>query len=75
MKLDLHGYPIHRAWHLFDATATDAYFNKQQTFVVITGQGAIMNEIITWATLHHRVKSCSPTPNNPGRFVIRIKKG
>ena len=44
MKLDLHGHNIHAAWRIFNTRITDAYYNKQRTVVVVTGQGAIMHE-------------------------------
>ena len=44
MKLDLHGHSVHAAWRIFNTRITDAYYAKQKTIVVVTGQGAIMQE-------------------------------
>ena len=74
MKLDLHGHNIHSALNLFNSRITDAYYNKQRTVVVVTGQGAMMHEIHTWAHNHSRIRECVQTKHNPGSFSIKLKK-
>jgi DNA-nicking Smr family endonuclease len=75
MKLDLHGHTIHAAYALFNSRITDAYYAKHRTVVVITGQGAIMNEFRVWAVQHPHIRSWSNNPHNPGSYKISIKKG
>ena len=75
MKLDLHGHNIHSAWNLFNSRITDAYYNKQRTVVVVTGQGAIMNEFGAWAGQHPHIKSWTNSPRNPGSYKLSLKKG
>jgi DNA-nicking Smr family endonuclease len=75
MQIDLHGYTVHSAWHIFNDRVTDAYFAKRKTVTVITGQGAIMHEFQTWCLNHPRIKGCTRTPYNPGSFKISLKKG
>ena len=75
MKLDLHGHNVHSAWNLFNSRITDAYYNKQRTVVVVTGQGAIMNEFGAWAGQHPHIKSWTNSPRNPGSYKLSLKKG
>lgn len=75
MKLDLHGYTTHNAWHAFNSAVSDAYYMKRKTIVVITGQGAIMREFNVWASNHPHVRSWTNAPYNPGSFTVSIKKG
>lgn len=74
MRIDLHGYHIHTAWQLFNRQITAAYYNNNKKCVVITGQGAMMNEIQTWAHNHSKVRECTQHPKNPGSFTIKLKK-
>ena len=75
MKLDLHGHTIHAAWRIFNTRITDAYYNKQRTVVVVTGQGAIMHEFQAWAAQHPHIKSWTNSPQNPGSYKLSLKKG
>ena len=75
MKLDLHGHTVHAAWALFNSCITDAYYDKQRTVIVVTGQGAIMNEFRAWAAQHPHVKSWTNSPQNPGSYKLSLKKG
>jgi len=74
MKLDLHGHSIHAAWRIFNTRITDAYYNKQRTVVVVTGQGAIMHEFQSWCAQHPHVIAWT-NANNPGSYKISLKKG
>ena len=75
MKLDLHGHTVHAAWRVFNTRITDAYYRKQKSVVVITGQGAIMYEFQVWASNHPHVRSYSSMSHNPGSYKIFLKKG
>ena len=74
MRIDLHGYHIHNAWQHFNTRVNEAYFQGYKKCTVITGQGAIMQEIRTWAHNHPRIRECTQTPYNPGSFSIKLKK-
>lgn len=74
MRIDLHGYTIHEAWKSFNNAITEAYFQGEKKVIVITGQGAMMREIMTWAHNHPRIRECTQTPYNPGSFSIKLKK-
>ena len=74
MRIDLHGYYIHNAWQHFNQQITEAYFNGYKKCHVITGQGAMMREIETWARNHQYIRDCTRTPHNPGSFSIKLKK-
>ena len=74
MKLDLHGLPIHTAWSVFNNEMQDAYYAKYKYVIVVTGQGAIMQEFPTWVRNHPHTKSCNSTTNNPGSFKVFLRK-
>ena len=74
MKIDLHGYHIHEGWRQFQRQVNDAYFAGHKRCVVVTGQGAMMNEFKTWANNHPRIRECTQNPHNPGSFSIKLKK-
>ena len=74
MRIDLHGYHIHTGWQHFNVRINEAYFAGHKKVHVITGQGAMMREIFTWAHNHPRIRECVQTPHNPGSFTIKLKK-
>jgi DNA-nicking Smr family endonuclease len=74
MRIDLHGYHIHKGWQQFNQRVTYAYLNGHKTCEVITGQGDMMREFPVWAHNHPRVRECTRTPNNPGSFIIKLNK-
>lgn len=76
MILDLHGYHIHTAWQVFNRQITAAFYNNCKKCIVITGQGAIMRELPTWAANHSKIRQCTQHPRNPGSFSIKfVKRG
>ena len=74
MRIDLHGYHIHTAWQHFNTQIEEAYLNGYKKCHVVTGQGAMMHEIHTWAHNHSRIRECVQTKHNPGSLSIKLKK-
>lgn len=74
MRIDLHGYYIHNGWKHFNTRINEAYFAGYKTCTVITGQGAMMKEVTTWASNHPRIRECVQNPKNPGSFSIKLAK-
>ncbi len=74
MRIDLHGYHIHEGWRKFNQAITWAYFDNYKSVVVITGQGAMMQELPVWASNHPRIRECNQQRHNPGSFLIKLKK-
>jgi len=74
MRLDLHGYTIHKGWEHFKTYINLAYYNDVRKITVITGQGAMMKEFPTWAKNHDKIREFSQTPNNLGSFTVTLKK-
>ena len=52
----------------------EAYLSGYKKCHVVTGQGAMMREIHTWASNHSRIRECVQTKHNPGSFSIKLKK-
>lgn len=74
MRIDLHGLHIQSGWRHFNQQVEEAYLRGHKKCHVITGQGAMMQEIAVWAHNHPRVRECTQTPHNPGSFSIKLKK-
>ena len=74
MRIDLHGLHIQSGWRHFNQQIEEAYLEGYKKCHVITGQGAMMREIHTWADNHIRIKECVQTKHNPGSFSIKLKK-
>jgi DNA-nicking Smr family endonuclease len=75
MRIDLHGYHIHEGWRKFKQAIDDAYLNNYRRVTVITGQGAMMKELPTWADNHPRIREVKqPHKHNPGSFTIILTK-
>lgn len=75
MRIDLHGFHIHEGWRKFNRAIEDAYLNGHRTVSVITGQGAMMRELPTWAHNHPRIREFrQQQKHNPGSFTIKLKK-
>ena len=74
MKIDLHGYTIHKAWSHFNTKMTSAALDGIKKCEVVTGQGAIMSEFPVWAHNHPSVKSYMQHIHNPGSFTIYLVK-
>lgn len=74
MRIDLHGCHIHEGWRQFKRAIDNAYLNNHRRVIVITGQGAMMRELPTWAHNHERVVECRQEKYNPGSFSIKLKK-
>lgn len=74
MKIDLHGLHTHAAWRYFNQQINEAYFAGHKKCIVVTGQGAIMNEFESWAHLHPRIRECTQHPKNPGSFSVKLNK-
>ena len=75
MVIDLHGYTLHSAWNMFNTRISDAYYMKQKSVVVITGQGAIMREFQTWCAQNPHIQTWTNAPHNPGSYKISLKRG
>ena len=77
MRIDLHGCHIHEGWSKFNRAIEQAYLNNYRRVTVITGQGAMMRELPTWAHNHARVREFkNPQKHNPGSFtIVLVKKG
>jgi len=74
MRIDLHGLHIQNGWRHFNQQIEEAYLEGYKKCHVITGQGAMMREIATWAANHPRIRDCTQHPNNPGSFSIKLNK-
>ena len=74
MRIDLHGLHIQNGWRHFNQQIEEAYLGGYKKCHVITGQGAMMREIPTWASNHPRIRECTQHPKNPGSFSIKLKK-
>lgn len=75
MRIDLHGYHIHEGWRKFNRSINEAYINNYRRVTVITGQGAMMREITTWAHNHSRIREIKQSNKfNPGSFTVYLKK-
>jgi len=74
LKIDLHGYTIHEAWKTFNTAIDQAYWAGRRTVVVVTGQGAMMQEFETWARNHTRVREVTQHQHNPGSWSVKLKK-
>ena len=75
--IDLHGCHVHEGWRKFNRAIEEAYLNNYKRATVITGQGAMMRELPTWANNHSRIRECRQSQShNPGSFlIIFVKKG
>jgi DNA-nicking Smr family endonuclease len=74
IKLDLHGYTIHNAWKEFTRHVNECYYNEIKETEIITGHGAIAEEIIAWVHSNVNCKTIIRNPKNTGAFLIKIKK-
>ena len=74
IKLDLHGYRVHDAWKEFTKHIYDCYYNETKEKEIITGHGAIAEEIIAWVHSNTNCKTIIRQPKNTGAFLIKIKK-
>ncbi len=74
IKLDLHGYRVHDAWKEFTKHISDCYCNEIKETEIITGHGAIAEEIIAWVHSNTNCKTIIRQPKNTGAFLIKIKK-
>ena len=74
IKLDLHGYRVHDAWNEFTKHISNCYYNETKETEIITGHGAIAEEIIAWVHSNTNCKTIIRQPKNTGAFLIKIKK-
>jgi len=73
-KLDLHGHPIHAAWHLFNEFIENHSSSCTKSVIVITGKSGQMSiEFKEWCKLNKFVKKYEPvntTNGNPGSYRV-----
>ena len=74
MKLDLHGYTVHEAWHQFRKRTATAYLDGERKIVVVTGYGKMQNEFIGWCDGDPYVESVTRLDPNAGAWSVIIKK-
>lgn len=74
MKLDLHGYTVHNAWHVFTEHVSKCYDVGVKKTVIITGHGQISKELIAWVHNNPYTQTCERLDPNTGAYEVKIKK-
>lgn len=74
MKLDLHGYTVHNAWHAFTEHLSDCYYKGVKETVIVTGHGQIGNEIIAWVHNNPHARYCERMDPNTGAYNVKLHK-
>jgi DNA-nicking Smr family endonuclease len=74
MQIDLHGYTKHDAWKRFKSHVEICDLNGLRKFVVITGYGAIYEELPRWCEAISCISSVKTMLPNRGSYQIILKK-
>lgn len=74
MIIDLHGLTVQEGWRLFNQSVTSCFRRGDKSLLVITGNGRMSSEIITWCKLNTHVSECRRQQYGRGAWTIAIKR-
>lgn len=74
MKLDLHGYRVHDAWHVFKRHIEECYHYKYKHTTIVTGHGKISEEIESWCRTSPYVRHVERMSPNTGAYKLTFWK-
>ena len=72
--LDLHGYEVHNAWHVFCEHIEDCLNRGEKQTYVITGFGMIQKELPLWCDQNAAIRKIENPKNNLGAYHIYFFK-